>query len=72
MCFVPSSGAHTAVLYLAYVSSTGLQQIIPAFTADAWGGPSYLGALYCHTLDIGLITAVAGRLADRLMLSRRG
>ena len=27
----------------------------PNFTANAWGGPSYLGAMACHYLDIALI-----------------
>jgi hypothetical protein len=50
-------------LVIVYCSwRAGLQIIAgldPAFTADAWGGPSYLGALYCHYLDAALIVAVA-------------
>ncbi|MFG1927606.1 hypothetical protein [Cryptosporangium sp. NPDC048952] len=28
------------------------------FTRNAWGGPSYLGAMYCHYLDGALIFAI--------------
>lgn len=27
----------------------------PNFTRNAWGGPSYLGAMYCHYIDGGLL-----------------
>ena len=37
------------------------------FTANAWGGPTYLGAMYCHYLDLGLISAAAALLIDRLL-----
>jgi hypothetical protein len=42
----------------------------PHFRANAWGGPSYLGAMYCHYLDIGLISALAAIVIDRLLLDR--
>lgn len=41
----------------------------PHFTADAWGGPSYLGAMYCHCLDSGLITATAALIVHRLLIN---
>lgn len=31
----------------------------PGFVVNAWGGPSYLGAMYCHYLDIGLMITAA-------------
>jgi hypothetical protein len=39
----------------------------PNFTANAWGGPSYLGAMACHYLDIGLIIAACGWLLDKIL-----
>jgi hypothetical protein len=40
----------------------------PNFTADAWGGPTYLGAMACHYLDCGLIIAVCAWLLDLILL----
>jgi hypothetical protein len=40
----------------------------PNFTVNAWGGPSYLGAMACHYLDGGLIIAVSAWLLDRILL----
>lgn len=38
------------------------QQVVagldPNVTHDAWGGPSYLGAMACHYLDAALLVAV--------------
>lgn len=31
----------------------------PAFTLNAWGGPTYLGALLCHAIDAVLIAIIA-------------
>ena len=39
----------------------------PNFTANAWGGPSYLGAMACHYLDIALIVAASGWLLDMVL-----
>jgi hypothetical protein len=39
----------------------------PNFTANAWGGPSYLGAMACHYLDIALIIAASGWLLDKIL-----
>ncbi|MEV6559507.1 hypothetical protein AB0M22_27575 [Nocardia sp. NPDC051756] len=40
----------------------------PNFTANAWGGPTYLGAMACHYLDAALLMAAAAFLLDRLLL----
>ncbi|HYK68131.1 MAG TPA: hypothetical protein VEV45_09315 [Streptosporangiaceae bacterium] len=40
----------------------------PNFTVNAWGGPTYLGAMACHYLDGALIIAVSGWLLSRIML----
>ena len=39
----------------------------PNFTANAWGGPSYLGAMACHYLDIAVIIAASGWLLDKIL-----
>ncbi len=44
----------------------------PNFTANAWGGPSYLGAMYCHYLDGALLGAVSALALHGLLLGRRG
>jgi hypothetical protein len=40
----------------------------PNFTVNAWGGPTYLGAMACHYLDAGLIIAACAWLLDQVML----
>lgn len=40
----------------------------PNSTINAWGGPTYLGAMACHYLDGALIIAVSGWLLDRVLL----
>jgi hypothetical protein len=40
----------------------------PNFTINAWGGPSYLGAMACHYLDGLVLTGVVAWLLDRIML----
>ncbi|WP_280404158.1 hypothetical protein [Nocardia brasiliensis] len=40
----------------------------PNFTANAWGGPSYPGAMACHYLDAALLIAVSAYLLHRLLL----
>jgi len=39
----------------------------PNFTVNAWGGPSYAGALACHYLDLFLVAAGAAWLMDRIL-----
>lgn len=41
----------------------------PNFTANAWGGPSYLGAMACHYLDAALMIAVGAWLLDKILPS---
>jgi hypothetical protein len=43
----------------------------PNFTANAWGGPSYLGAMFCHYLDGGLIIAACAWLLNWIMIPAR-
>ena len=40
----------------------------PNFTVNAWGGPTYLGAMACHYLDCLLIMAACAWLLDRMLL----
>jgi hypothetical protein len=40
----------------------------PNFTVNAWGGPTYLGAMACHYLDITLIIGVSAWLLDLILL----
>jgi hypothetical protein len=40
----------------------------PNFTTNAWGGPTYLGAMACHYLDGGLIMMASAWLMSRLLL----
>jgi hypothetical protein len=40
----------------------------PNFNANAWGGPTYLGAMACHYLDTALIIAASAWLLDRILL----
>jgi hypothetical protein len=41
----------------------------PNFTADAWGGPTYLGAMFCHYLDAGLIMAACAWLLNLILVA---
>ncbi|MEV6770058.1 hypothetical protein AB0N05_15680 [Nocardia sp. NPDC051030] len=40
----------------------------PNFTVNAWGGPSYLGAMAFHYFDGALMMVAAAWLLDRLLL----
>ncbi|MCK9895958.1 hypothetical protein [Frankia sp. AgB32] len=40
----------------------------PNFTVNAWGGPTYLGAMACHYLDAVAMAIPAVWLLDRLLL----
>jgi hypothetical protein len=62
-----------AALFLYGFWRAGLQVLgglDPSFTIDAWGGPGYLGAMYCHYLDGALLMASAAVALDRLLLGR--
>jgi hypothetical protein len=39
----------------------------PNFTVNAWGGPSYAGAMACHYLDLFLLSAAAAWLLDKIL-----
>ncbi|WP_211229580.1 hypothetical protein [Nakamurella lactea] len=39
----------------------------PNFVSNAWGGPTYLGAMACHYLDSALIAATCVVLLDLLL-----
>ncbi len=60
-----------AALFLYCFARDG-EQVIggldPNFTVNAWGGPSYLGAMACHYLDLFVLMAVAAWLLDRILL----
>ncbi len=47
-----------------YQVTSGLD---PNSTINAWGGPTYIGAMACHYLDIFVIMAGCAWLLDRLM-----
>jgi hypothetical protein len=47
-----------------YQITSGLD---PNNTVNAWGGPTYIGALACHYLDIFVIMAASAWLLGRLM-----
>ncbi|MFF0544782.1 hypothetical protein ACFYTF_18290 [Nocardia thailandica] len=53
------------MLYLCWrVGAQILAGLDPNFTVDAWGGPTYLGAMACHYLDaVALTAAAAGSVA---------
>lgn len=40
----------------------------PNFTVDAWGGPTYLGAMACHYLDGGLMMTSAAVVLNAILL----
>lgn len=44
----------------------------PNFTVNAWGGPTYLGAMACHYLDGGLIMAASALLLNWTLLREPG
>ena len=40
----------------------------PNWTVNAWGGPSYFGAMACHYLDGLVLMGAAAWLLDRILL----
>jgi hypothetical protein len=59
-----------AALYLFCFWRAGVQVtggLDPNFTVNAWGGPSYAGAMACHYLDLFLLAAGAAWLMDRIL-----
>ena len=59
-----------AALFLFCFWRAGVQVtggLDPNSTVNAWGGPSYAGALACHYLDLFLLAAGAAWLMDRIL-----
>jgi len=59
-----------AALFLFCFWRAGVQVtagLDPNFTVNAWGGPSYAGAMACHYLDLFLLAAGAAWLMDRIL-----
>lgn len=40
----------------------------PSFTVNAWGGPTYLGAMACHYLDILALMGLTAGLMSKILL----
>jgi hypothetical protein len=63
-----------AAIFLYFFARAG-EQVIggldPNFTVNAWGGPTYLGAMACHYLDGLALMAAAAWLLDRILLPDR-
>lgn len=57
------------LLYLCWrVGDQVLGGLDPNFTVNAWGGPTYLGAMACHYLDAVAMAIPTVWLLDRLLL----
>jgi hypothetical protein len=59
-----------AALFLFCIWRAGVQVtggLDPNFTVNAWGGPSYAGAMACHYLDLFVLAAGAAWLMDRIL-----
>jgi len=59
-----------AALFLFCFWRAGVQVtggLDPNFTVNAWGGPSYAGAMACHYLDLFLLAAGSAWLMDRIL-----
>ncbi|GEE00067.1 hypothetical protein nbrc107696_05130 [Gordonia spumicola] len=57
------------ILYGAF--RIGLQLVAgldPSFTVNAWGGPTYVGALAAHLLDAVALMSAAAWALDKIML----
>ncbi|CAM3510270.1 hypothetical protein TSOC111612_00065 [Tsukamurella ocularis] len=68
---VPVTVLLVVCLYLVWrMGQQVLGGLDPSFTANAWGGPGYTGAFYCHYLDCLLQIAVGLVLVDRLLPGR--
>ena len=39
----------------------------PNFTGNAWGGPTYLGAMFCHYVDCAWMIGVSAALLNLLL-----
>ena len=59
-----------AALFLFCFWRAGIQVtggLDPNFTVNAWGGPTYAGAMACHYLDLFLLAAGAAWIIDRIL-----
>ncbi|MFI1917719.1 hypothetical protein [Nocardia sp. NPDC020380] len=60
------------LLILVYLPWRMGEQILggldPNFTANAWGGPGYFGAMACHYMDCALLMGVSAGLLHLLLL----
>ncbi|EIV94618.1 hypothetical protein [Frankia sp. QA3] len=57
------------LLYLCWRAGVQvLAGLDPNFTVNAWGGPSYVGAMACHYLDLAVVGTVVAGLLDRALL----
>jgi hypothetical protein len=62
---LPAAALFLFCFWRAGVQVTG--GLDPNFTVNAWGGPSYAGAMACHYLDLILLAAGAAWLIDRIL-----
>ena len=62
---LPAAALFLFCFWRAGVQVTG--GLDPNFTVNAWGGPSYAGAMACHYLDLFLLAAGAAWLTDRIL-----
>jgi|HubBroStandDraft_2_1064218.scaffolds.fasta_scaffold68562_1 hypothetical protein len=62
---LPAAALFLFCFWRAGVQVTG--GLDPNFTVNAWGGPSYAGAMICHYLDLFLIAGGAAWLIDRIL-----
>jgi hypothetical protein len=62
-------GPAAVLLYCYYrVGRQITEALDPNNTVNAWGGPTYLGAMACHYLDCSVLALVAALLLDRILL----
>jgi hypothetical protein len=62
---LPAAALFLFCFWRAGVQLTG--GLDPNFTVNAWGGPSYAGAMACHYLDLFVLAAGAAWLIDRIL-----
>ena len=62
---LPAAALFLFCFWRAGVQVTG--GLDPNFTVNAWGGPSYAGAMACHYLDLFLLAASAAWLMDHIL-----
>jgi hypothetical protein len=63
---LPPAGLFFYCFWRAGLQVTG--GLDPNSTVNAWGGPTYLGAMACHYLDCWALMAAAAWLLDRILL----